>query len=63
MDWQDISTAPKDGSVILLYWKAPGVEQEIWAAPFRYGAWQTGFWYASKDGPSHWMPLPNSPEQ
>lgn len=73
--WQPIESAPKDGTVVLLWWRATdGVA--YWAA----GAWQefgdgSKGWigesfHASEDGywtrivgdrPTHWMPLPVAP--
>jgi len=60
--WQDISTAPRDGTTVLLY--APG-----WDSP------KTGWTYGKDDWrdcpyshkgsenylPTHWMPLPAAP--
>lgn len=63
--WRDISTAPKDGTFVLLRepnWKAGAVigkwfdfEQVI------HGA--LGFWeaHATEVKPTHWMPLPPLP--
>ena len=54
--WQDISTAPKDGSDILIlsngccvcgYWNS----REGAFVTFQYGI----------DSPTHWMPLPPNP--
>ncbi len=65
--WQDISTAPKDGTLILcLYPQRHGHDRYS----LRY--WSTGDWPSSgrsegwcdqyrqlrKDDPTHWMPLP-----
>jgi hypothetical protein len=58
--WRDISTAPKDGRVILLY---------------EHGEWLVGFWFdgrwlqgetcnsaiENKPNPTHWQPLPAPP--
>ncbi len=61
--WLPISTAPKDGTSVLLFWpywspKIPGVG--------KHGlfGWQAEF---SLDGdsepPTHWLPLPPPPEE
>lgn len=61
-EWQPIETAPKDGTLILVF-------------PFDVVCWQItgdlGYWFADRvseiDGdyleeyPTHWMPLPNPP--
>lgn len=57
-EWQLIDSAPKDGTLILVYNKAFKV---------------VAFWHPGRDcwrnqyqgnvhGPTHWMPLPGSPE-
>lgn len=65
--WQDISTAPKDGTHVLLseghnVWEGRAVES--------YGRW--GWWErnahptnycGSEDYPTHWMPLPPPPAE
>lgn len=63
--WQDISTAPRDGTVILAIQQGlykPEVPFIPYAASFQNGTWKnhsTGF-----EGyfPSHWMPLPEPPK-
>lgn len=68
--WQPISTAPKDGSKILVampeelvsivYWN-PNMKQPRghlffpWVCEFGGNAWRS-------DIPTHWMPLPSPPE-
>lgn len=69
--WQDISTAPKDGTIIL----ACGMTQPIWQPPrgeprkpepfmetihWAGGFWQAG-WVGTIPAPTHWMPLPPPP--
>lgn len=61
--WQPISTAPKDGTVILGALIGSDVPQSI-----RYvnGGWHLSwddYRVAGIDGPTHWMPLPGSPTQ
>ena len=62
MEWQDIKTAPKDGTQILAY---DGVCIEN--IKFRKGKWVTSWSHDEKysdDGmPTHWMPLPLNPSQ
>lgn len=68
--WQDISTAPKDGTeVILSKWSGSYATPETsfcWAIN---GYFKDGYWY-SKDPiigklaePTHWMPLPQPPKE
>jgi hypothetical protein len=69
MTWQPISTAPKDGSQVILWWQ----DTERGGKPRAI----QGEWYCAKDGdefwwssPSmpigfvatHWMPIPPPPE-
>lgn len=66
--WQDIATAPKDGTLIVLWlggvWNRPsfGKWLSVINAPSDYPA----LWYCSDgrcapDVPTHWMPLPSAP--
>ena len=72
-DWQDIATAPRDGSIILLiapseswtgaaYWHAPG---KVWICFRRntdgYPDGHTFMW-AFNAALTHWMPLPEPPQ-
>lgn len=61
-NWQPIETAPKDGKSILV---TDGFE--VCDAYFRGGDWwqyECGDdWYSTSINPTHWMPLPDAPEQ
>lgn len=61
MDWQPISTAPKDGTTVLLF--AAKARYRVVAGKWveRWSQWQSqpGSWQMS---PTHWMPLPAPPE-
>lgn len=67
MEWQDIETAPKDGTLILLY-----LPDEREGTRHTVGGWvgDTAQWYGvspSATGaiwrtqPTHWMKLPPAP--
>lgn len=65
-EWQDISSAPKDGTTILGAWRIHGAKwarQPIWfrGTPDKGGRWMLS-WDASDVQPTHWMPLPSPPE-
>ncbi len=66
-EWQPIETAPRDGTVLLLY---SSNHSDVWQQRLAY--WATGpreGWYG-RGGPayatdgafSHWMPLPEPPK-
>lgn len=73
--WQDISTAPRDGSRILVYFGTMGVWQVLWGDPFETG--NDGLWCIDDNkhdyyplrgysatgerAATHWMPLPAPP--
>lgn len=60
--WRDISTAPKDGTRILLtapYGDVPG--NWIGVGAFYCAAWRDDRTYVLF-GPTHWMPLPPPPK-
>jgi hypothetical protein len=73
-DWQDISTAPKDGTRILIWAESPAtghcsVHLAWWAIPYE-GAYDKGWWETGLYGSHHpvvtqftkgWMPLPSAP--
>ena len=58
--WRDISTAPRDGTRILV-WRAhePGKEH----LQVGVDKWKGGCWYRSRTmmQPTHWQPLPPPP--
>lgn len=75
MQWQDIGSAPKDGTAVLVW----GVEEDEWedahdeprAALYRpYPAYfsSQGLWWLEGGamrmikGVTHWMPLPDAPQ-
>jgi hypothetical protein len=76
MDWQPIETAPKDGTIVLL-WAATEDQWDDYDCgdePLRRGAqvgrastmqpglwWMTGGVLKELHSPTHWMPLPTPP--
>lgn len=64
MKWQDISTAPKDGSEIMVWkkgWLYP--HNGYWDANVgEEGSWENPFTNDCMDQPTHWMPLPDPPQ-
>jgi hypothetical protein len=67
--WRPITTAPKDGSYMLLRFDGPFHDQECpgvavgKALDRQPGYWLTAIWAASTAHcqPTHWMPLPEAP--
>jgi len=63
MTWQDISTAPRDGSLMLLSDANWPHAAHRGGAPVKVG----GFWhdkwniFGASWEPTHWMPLPEPP--
>jgi len=66
-EWMDISTAPRDGTVILI---AGAGAVQPWVTCSR---WTDAGWYeinlddtdchSHPDYPTHWMPLPDPPKE
>ena len=58
-EWLPISTAPKDGTRILIFEPVPGT--------VRVSCWRNDTipkgWTGSEHPPSHWLPLPLAPNQ
>lgn len=53
--WQDISTAPKDGTELPLYRHDAG-----WFSGF-YGTWEHIHTTEGEEAPTHWFRLPTPP--
>lgn len=62
MTWQPIDTAPKDGTLVLIWMP---LFKRVFACEFANGLWQTGVWTndMSMHPPTHWMPLPDPPQE
>jgi hypothetical protein len=75
-DWQDIATAPKDGSAILIFQsQKPSFATAMDGQKFDDPRYAIGYWRVWEDGakwmwgnrncgevsPTHWMPLPSPP--
>ena len=70
MEWQPIETAPKDGTVVLVWYNNGIKDHSPLSSHVRKAAWidDAEFWQIDGVGgniehiPTHWMPLPNPPE-
>lgn len=60
-DWQPISTAPKDGTPVLIWVDKMAVTASFDEDELEWfnGNWGLGF--AEAEQPTHWMPLPQPP--
>lgn len=62
MEWQTIDSAPKDGTVVMVYshaWRDPVPAIAKWND---YGEWEDfGGGATIWPAPTHWMPLPPLP--
>lgn len=63
--WQDIETAPKDGTKVLLLWPSYAGNKAIIG---KYDEREDHHWlpgngsfFTIKSPPTHWMPLPQAP--
>ena len=71
MEWQDISTAPKDGTEVLLsdhnghmetgYWYPKGTSITTTGNIETTGVWFAGGGWYQPEEVTHWMPLPEPP--
>ena len=63
--WQPISTAPKDGTRILIAnakaVATAGWENSIWWS--KCGGWSDDDDLTAAEPPTHWMPLPDVPKE
>jgi hypothetical protein len=63
--WQDINTAPKDGSIILICGEA---KNGFFVADAKFSGWWMIFspedddYTVELDEPTHWQPLPSPPQ-
>src|SRR5262245_32610664 len=67
MSWLQISTAPCDGSRVIVYAPIGGIMVALWAEKFsaHYGNVGPGWYSIELDcrvEPTHWQPLPLAPE-
>ena len=61
MDWQPIETAPRDGIAIIGAWQCLNKTWDMNMVQFYDGNW-FNYYYDGAHNPTHWMPLPNPPE-
>lgn len=65
MKWQPISEAPKDGTVILAFWKSGFLESFVFIQPMKWCDDREKFiisWdHDDECSPTHWMPMPLPP--
>jgi hypothetical protein len=64
--WQPISSAPRDGTMILVYPSSNWVEgtkgdYEVTCWDVDFGCWMLSAIPDDYAGPTHWMPLPSTP--
>ncbi len=76
MDWQPIETAPRDGTEILLHqagwgrvmlgWRGSSMwhfyDEPHWSEALQEDIADINGWPDDKQGPTHWMPLPEPPK-
>jgi hypothetical protein len=68
MNWQPIETAPKDGTRVIVGWDdCAHLPMHVELARYKQGRGPDGGWcntYGNPFGgdPTHWIPLPESPQ-
>lgn len=62
-EWQPIETAPKDGTMVLIWRKLEKGIGGDFPAHAAVDEWRGNSWYRTRPGqqPTHWMPLPSPP--
>lgn len=61
MDWQPISSAPRDGTLVILWSRiGPGGADLYYRAN---GVWNSPRGFLSDGDATHWMPLPPPPKE
>ncbi len=62
-EWKDISTAPQDGTPVLVAWAGINMHPLVahYEEPF-WGALTSSLGFDKLHDPTHWMPLPTPPE-
>jgi hypothetical protein len=61
-EWQPISTAPKDGTNILIFEAQVGTAGVVRVSRWRDDTIPSG-WTGAENAPSHWLPLPLPPQR
>ena len=61
--WQPIETAPKDGTLVLLYGNGARVQWQVseWYIEDEFAGWHPWNW-PDYEKPTHWMQLPKPPK-
>lgn len=59
--WQDIETAPKDGTDVLAYQGWEGAHRILVMRWDEKGCWRTNVHSFVRFDPTHWQPLPEPP--
>lgn len=57
--WQDMRTAPKDGTVLLGWFHNGGIREIWWKEDYEAAYWQDHA--DSEPDPAYWQPLPAAP--
>jgi hypothetical protein len=61
-EWQPISTAPRDGTSILIFEAQVGTAGVVRVSRWREDTIPSG-WAGAEYAPSHWLPLPLPPQR